>query len=254
MTFYPDRHHPCYFLEDALRELGAEAQVIRNADTLNCWGLTVNEKRMIWLVDNRWPHERVTEDPAARELMQRGVLVCHAQKPDAARVGGYWLPLAATPGYQPLTAPKRFDVAFVGYIRDDNRAAVLSDVASRFSLSLAKGVFGLNAVRTYCEARVGLNVPTRYGDPNAYDSANMRCFEVLATGIPLVTAREDYLLELGIIAGQTAALYENAGHVLEAVEYALDNADRLGAAGRQLVAERHTYQQRAQTVLGWLNA
>jgi len=79
---YPDLHHPCYFLEDALTKLGADARVVRDETTLGCWGLLVNGKLMVWLIDNRHPHEALTEDPAAKHLLERGVLVCHAQKPD----------------------------------------------------------------------------------------------------------------------------------------------------------------------------
>ena len=41
---YPDRHHPCFFLEDALVKLGADAKVVRDNTTLGCWGLTINGK------------------------------------------------------------------------------------------------------------------------------------------------------------------------------------------------------------------
>src|SRR5260221_13131475 len=96
MSSYPNRHHPCYFLEDALTALGAEAKVIRDVRTDGCWGLVIDDKTMVWLIDNRHAHEALTEDSAAADLLARGVLVCHAQKPDAERVGGKWLPLAGT--------------------------------------------------------------------------------------------------------------------------------------------------------------
>jgi hypothetical protein len=254
---YPDRHHPCYFLEDALTKLGADARVIRDGDaTLGCWGLLVNGKLMVWLIDNRHPHEAATEDPAAKRLLERGVLVCHAQKPDAERVGGKWLPLAVTPGYRPPDQPveKLYDVAFVGYVRDAGRQSVLAHVARHFKLNVHQGVFGDDAVGAYWSAKVGLNVPTGYGQADAYDSANMRCFEILATGTPLVTPWEDYLSELGISGN--AFFYNTADILIASIRAALRDGDEYlqgtGAAGAVLTRERHTYEHRAKQVLEWL--
>jgi|SRR5690606_18395477 len=252
---YPLRHHPCYFLEDALRDLGAEAEVVRDGRTEGCWGLLVNGKPMAWLIDNRWQYERDHEDPAARTLMERGVLVCCAQRPDAERIGSRWLPLAVTPGYRALETEKTHDVAFVGTVRDASRSVMLTDAASRHTLRVEEGVFGEDAVRAYCAARVGLNIPTAYGHEHAYDSANMRCFEVLVTGTPLLTAREDYMDDLGIVHGKTAMLYDSPAHLLWLIDKLLEypeNAVEMGRAAQQLAQARHTYAHRAEQVLEWL--
>lgn len=253
MSTYPDRHHPCYFLEDALTALGADARVIRDDTTLGCWGLLVNGKRMVWLIDNRHPHEAATEDPAAAELLQRGVLVCCAQQPDAERVGGKWLPLAVTPGYRLPEKPqeKLYDVGFVGYVRDAGRQSVLAHVARHFKLCVQQGAFGDSAVSVYWQSKVGLNVPTGYGQPDSYDSANMRCFEILATGTPLVTPYEDYIPDLGIIHEETALLYYDIDDLIETICDA-DNMQKIGERGAKLAQERHTYAHRAKTVLEWV--
>lgn len=249
---YPDRHHPCYFLEDALNKLGASAHVIRDDTTLGCWGLLVNGKRMIWLIDNRHAHEAATEDPAAKRLLAEGVLVCHAQKPDAERVGGKWLPLAVTPGYRQPDKPveKLYDVAFVGYVRDAGRQSVLAHVARHFKLAVHQGVFGDEAVSAYWSAKVGLNVPTNYGAPDAYDSANMRCFEILATGTPLATPFQNYLKELGI----KSSGYLAADDLIRYLHLLIDNplVDDIAIEHAKLAQERHTYEHRAKQVLEWL--
>lgn len=253
MTFYPERHHPVFFLEDALRALGADVEFNhRDERTLGCWGLIVNGKPMVWLIDNRHEHERVTEDPAAKELLARGALVCHAQKPDMERVGGKWLPLAATPGYRPMNREKLYDAAFVGYVRDAGRATLLADIASRYTLSVNAGLFGDHAVEAYNMARCGVNIPTGYGQADAYDSANMRFFEVMACGIPLVTPFENYLYDLGVIANIDYVAYHAPGDLLDAVSYALQHPE-IGDTGRRLVESRHTYAHRAQQVLEWLS-
>lgn len=252
---YPDRHHPCYFLEDALTKLGATASVIRDETTLGCWGLLINGKRMVWLIDNRHPHEAATEDPAAAELLKRGVLVTCAQKPDAERVDGKWLPLAVTPGYRLPDKPveKLYDVAFVGYVRDAGRQSVLAHVARHFKLNVHQGVFGDDAVSAYWSAKVGLNVPTGYGQADAYDSANMRCFEILATGTPLVTPYEPYLDELGITPYSHCMAYHSADEVIDFIHYLIQKDDETwGEAGVRVIAKRHTYEHRAKQVLEWL--
>lgn len=259
MSNYPDRHHPCYFLADALTALGATAEVVRSADTLNCWGLRVNGKLMVWLIDNRHAHEAQHEDPAAKELLERGVLVCHAQKPDMERVGGQWLPLAVTPEYveRPIIGWGRqilFDAAFVGYVRDTGRMQALAHLAAKASLSVAQGVFGLEAVQTYRSARCGVNVPTRYGEPNAYD-INMRVFEIAATGIPLVTNHLTELQALGFIDGYTCMTYRDPDDLVQKVVSLRDDwsmAVQIGQRGREWVLKEHTYEVRAKQVLAWL--
>jgi glycosyltransferase involved in cell wall biosynthesis len=247
---YPNRHHPVYFLEDALRELGADVHFHRNEKTRGCWGLEVNGKVMVWLLDNRWPHEREKVDPATRQLLAEGVLVCHTQKPDAERIGGQWLPLAVTPGYYPKKMPQLFDVGFVGYVRDDARLTLLNTLASRYSTNYASGLFGENALDTYCQSRVAINIPSQYGHPAAYD-VNMRVFECLATGVPLVTNYLDTLAELGIEDGKTMFAYGSPDGIIDAVQRAIDRPE-VGQTGAALAQERHTYTHRAKQVLEWL--
>jgi hypothetical protein len=248
---YPDGHHPVMFLEAELRKFGADVQFLRSVETCNLWGLRVNGKLFVWLIDNRWSHERQMEDPAASEMLKRGALVCHAQKRDCERVGGKWLPLAATPGYFPMDVTKEVEVAFVGYIRDGARAGILSDVASRYRVSIGQGVFGEAANRMYAEAYCGLNVPTRYGELEAYDFP-MRGLEIPATGVPLVTNFLPELEDMGLRDGVNCVLYRSASDVCPAIQRALTAADRIGAAGLQWVSAAHTYVHRAQTVLEWL--
>lgn len=254
---YPDQHHPVFFLQAALAALGVDAAFnARDSRTEGCWGLIINGKPMVWLIDNRWEHERQQEDPAVQRLLERGALVCHAQKPDAARIGGYWLPLAVTPGYEPKRVNKTHDVGFVGYVRDMGRANALIELGARYRLNHRDQVFGDEAVNVYCAAHAGLNVPTQYGNPLAYDSANMRCFEILATGTPLVTPDEDYLAALGIESGKTAVLYRSMGDLIYAVRSLLDSpqqAKAIGEAGTALAKERHTYAHRAKQVMEWLS-
>jgi hypothetical protein len=253
---YPDRHHPVFFLQDALLAKGADAVFARDAQTEGCWGLIVNGKPMVWLIDNRWPHERQHEDPAAARLLERGAIVCCAQLRDAERVGGKWLPLAATPGYRlpEKIAPSLFDVAFVGYVRDMTRARILADVRSRYTVSLGQGIFGDEALRTYWSARCAVNIPTRYGDQNAYD-VPMRVMEVAATGVPLVTNTLQDLSLLGFQNGTHCLEYDSPETLLHCIQVLVSDrevARDMGLQAHALIEKRHTYAHRAEQVLEWL--
>lgn len=249
---YPERHHPIFFLQDALQQEGVLAEFNhRDQRTLGSWGLLIEGKPLVWYIDNRWTHERETEDPAAQTLLEQGAIICHAQKRDAERVGGYWLPLAVTPGYEPGVLPKTHDVGSVGYIRDSGRGDMLSLVASHYRAQFAQGAFGEAALRVYWSSRAGLNVPTRYGDALAYDSFNMRSPEILATGIPLVAAYQDDLIELGLLNHVNYVAYHSAEDVCDAIQYALEHPE-IGEKGAELALSHHTYTHRAKSVLGLL--
>lgn len=260
---YPPRHHPVFFLIDALNKLGIRADFAKDERTLDCWGMVFpdfDNRVMVYLIDNRLPHEAAKEDPAAKELLNRGALVCHAQRPDAERVGGHWLPLAASPGFEPVSVAKTSDVAFVGYIRDEGRARLLADVGHQFKLSVNQGLFGTQAVEAYNAAKVGLNIPSHYGQSCCYD-INMRVFEIAACGVPLVTNDLPELRELGFLPGVTCSMYGKTDkdqmnfkfHVNGAIRYAMIHHPEIGEAGLQLIRDRHTYKHRAEQVERWLS-
>ncbi len=255
MSFYPNEWHPVFFLIDSLQAIGINAQFAKDERTLDCWGMVFpdyDHRVLVWLIDNRIPHERMKEDPAAKELLKRGAIVAHAQKPDMSRVGGTCLPLAASPGFMPLDCAKTANVAFVGYIRDEGRARMLADVGKRFSLNLAQGVFGKDAVATYCSASVGVNIVSHYGQEFAYDSFNMRSPEIMACGVPLVTEYQPYLSELGLMDLETYVQYGKGRTITEAIQLALKHPE-IGLEGAKLIQEEHTYRHRAETVKQWLS-
>jgi hypothetical protein len=252
---YPERHHPVFMLMDALQASGVTVEFAKDERTRGCWGMIfpdLNNRVAVWLIDNRWSHEAEKEDPAALELLASGALVMHAQRRDMERIGGVYLPLAASPGYRNLDGFKTHDAAFVGYVRDINRVNLLADVGAKFRLNFKQGIFGYDAIETYCVSKCGINVPTRYGHPQAYDIP-MRVFEIAATGSPLVTNDLPELPELGFLDGVTCVTYGKTRSITDAVKIALD-APKIGMAALALVNERHTYLHRAKQVMQWLSA
>jgi hypothetical protein len=243
MSHYPDRHHPVFFLIDALAAIGVRADFAKDDRTLGCWGMVFPEfdnRVLVWLIDNRLPHEAIREDPAAKALLALGALVCHAQQSDME------------PGFHPVGTMITADAAFVGYVRDEGRARLLADVGKRFKLSVNQGVFGKQATEAYCGAHVGLNIPSHYGQPYCTD-INMRVFEIAACAVPLVTNDLLGLIELGFIDGKTCMTYGAHRSVTDAVQYAIDHRE-MRIAGRQLIKDRHTYTHRAEQVKTWLSA
>jgi hypothetical protein len=251
---YPDRHHPVFFLLDALNVIGIKAEFAKDERTQGCWGMVFpdfDNRVLVWLIDNRWEHEAKKEDPAAKELLARGAIVAHAQRRDMQRVGGQYLPLAVTPGFTPTYLEKVADCSHVGYVRDEGRARILADIGRHFTLNLAQNVFGRQASDTYCSSKCGIHVPTRYGHPNAYDIP-MRPYEIAACAIPLVTNDLPELEELGLIDGETCVTYGAHRTAIEAVRIARASPE-IGEAGYKLVSARHEYWHRAEQVKTWLS-
>jgi hypothetical protein len=250
---YPDRWHPVFMLIDALKELGVAVEFAKDERTHGCWGMVFPEygnRVMVWLIDNRLPHEAAKEDVAAIELLKSGAIVAHAQKPDMNRVGGAWLPLAVSPGYRNLDGFKTHDVAFVGFVRDAGRAKALAEIGAKFRLNFKHGVFGDEAVEAYCTAKCGVNIPSHFGTGLDYD-LNMRCFEIPACGVPLVAPENFYLAYQGFNDMQTCVTFGKNRSLIEAIQIAMDNP-QIGAAGQALVERAHTYIDRAKTVKEWL--
>lgn len=250
---YPGGYHVCNFLGNALIELGADVQY-DDERRLGQEGLTVNGVPIVWFLDNRVPYNRVRQDPVCTELLKRGAcIVLHCQKADMLRCGGGWMPIAATPRFTPPTEliEKEWDIAFVGYLNDEHRHAVVMKVAQKFSLLHGVGVFYEDAARVYHQARVGLNVPALYGTGYDYD-VNMRTLEIPACGIPLVTAYNPALTEMGFRSGVNCLTYDNETELHQCIQMLLSDptlTDDIARNGYQLIQNKHTYYHRAMTVL-----
>lgn len=257
MAFYPDGHHWTCWLRDELLALGADFQWDdpRIEVGVGIEGpFSVNGVAVALLLDNRVPAARARQDPAARRMLQRGdVLVCHAQRFDAERVGGFWLPLAVTPRYDRAVAPveKTHAAAFVGYLHEARRKAFVEAIAAQVDVNVASGVFYEDAAAVYHAAHVGLNVPSDVGADYSYD-INMRTFEIMAAGVPLVTADNPALRDLGIYDGVHCLTYhtpdEAAAHIRLLMKKPHIGAALADAAYR-LVIDKHTYRKRAEALL-----
>lgn len=161
----------------------------------------------------------------------------------------FWLPYAAEPTcYKPFPElTELFDVGFVGnYSHYEKRIDFLDTMFKAFpNCYVADGAHLEHAAKLFCQMKVVLNHCET-------DCANMRVFEVLATGRCLLTSWTSDLKDLGLVDGEHLATYRSTGEAIEKAEYYLANPDarlRLGMQGRNVVLDRHTYIHRALKIL-----
>lgn len=162
-----------------------------------------------------------------------------------------WLPLAADPTiFRPERVEPRFDIGFVGSALPglhDARRALLSRLVRRFDrVLMVRGAFRREVAREVSRCRLVFN-------RSLHRDVNMRVYETLACGRPLLTDRlpEECGLEEVARDGETAFLYEDASveDVVVRLLQDQDRLDRVAEAGRASVLARHTYQHRAAEIL-----
>ena len=86
--------------------------------------------------------------------------------------------------------------------------------------------------------------------------ANLRCFEVMASGALLITPKPTELSEIGFIEGIHYVTFQTEAEMYESVRYYLEQEqerEEIAQAARSLVMQKHTYDARVQTILDTLN-
>lgn len=250
---YPDGYHVLVFLANALKAKGATVK-FDDPHLRNCEGLVVNGVPVVWLLDNRIPANHWQNDVAREMLLSGDVLVCHCQKSDAERVGGRWLPIATTPRFAPVSREKVADFGFVGYLHDPSRARIIQSLGRTFHGQIASGIFYEDAAQVYQSSHIGVNVTALYGSPWATD-INMRTFEIMACGVPLITPYNPALYELGIRDGVNCLTYRDEIELFTMVQTLLADAHLGQALARNaltLIQHRHQYSHRADQLLDWI--
>ncbi len=165
-----------------------------------------------------------------------------------------WLPLAADlDAHAPATATATHDIAFAGSTRAPVHAArrhLLEALAGRFALYHAEHAFGTALSEAFARGRIAFN-------HSAVQEVNMRIFEVMAMGRPLLTndaATINGLSDL-FVPGEQLALYRDEDDLMKmAARLLADDAgrQRMAEAGQREVRARHTYAHRAATILDCL--
>jgi hypothetical protein len=286
----PISYNPAHYLAKAFQQLGHEAKVVDqgtfyNVDAqeydliigvdsggplnLYCKGPNTG----MWFIDSRRNHKREIRNPSdddlANEILYADGIVFQAQLGDVRRLTSHThfyekpemrervvhLPLAADPDVwcdEPKLAEKKYTAAFVGNCYDQERLVALSKLSELGILhwpGIEQAIMEAGA-EVYRNAKIGLNIPSWWGSPECTD-VNMRVFEVLSCGIPLITNNLFDLRALGILEDVHCYTYnrlEEIPDLIMQVAYSND-VERVGSAARRLILERHTYKHRAQTIL-----
>lgn len=167
-----------------------------------------------------------------------------------------WLPLGADLDVwsNEPRVEKVYDVGFVGNVWDNARHSLLEWMRSAYGSKL--GFLGHGAARMEVGAqvlrssKVGFNISSFYGEPIAYD-VNMRVFETLACGVPLVTNKVPSLTKLGLLDPPFVRTYDSIGDVHTVLRDALHDEAFLqsGDAAREWAVERGSYKLRTEMAL-----
>lgn len=273
-------YNTAVYVERALCQLGHEARVITQAEFYedhpdvdlffgvdSAGPLDFLEKHLpktaMWFIDSRHnndPARRqpIDDDTNAKRLADGGGWVFQAQKQDWLRnvqqgvLTSSWLPLAADPDvWKPLAMPKVYDVGFGGNIWCHERRAALERIGDEWQLGHFVGR-PADLVEGYARSKVGFNVSGWYGSAIAYD-VNMRVFEIMACGLPLITNYLPELMELGILPEDTCLPYDSLDGAMAQIRLALQRGEvyraDLGQRARQLVLDGHTYRHRIEEAL-----
>ncbi len=169
-------------------------------------------------------------------------------------VGGsnvFWLPLGCNPAaHYPVDAPRDRDVAFAGSVMlpvHQQRYDLLQQLEATFSTHMASRVFRDELCRTIARGKLVFN-------HSAVHEVNMRVFEVMAMGRPLITNRESERNGLTDLFedGKHLILYDGPEDLIEKVRYYLDHDEEreaIAQAGYALATTKHRYLDRIDTLL-----
>ena len=144
-----------------------------------------------------------------------------------------------------LRAEREIDLVVIGNPKAKGRVATtierlgLTDIVSTIS-----GVSDEDLARLYGEAEVAIV-------PSLYEGFSLPAIEAMSCGVPVVATTGGALPEVVGVNGETGLLVEpnNPEALVGAIRQLLDDAslrDRLGAAGRQRVIERFTWEVTAR--------
>lgn len=166
-----------------------------------------------------------------------------------------WLPLGCAPSrHFPVAAAKQFDVTFVGTLIfevNEERVARLSRLGQAFNIGIKSGVDGPTMSEIYAMGRLAFN-------SSIAQDVNMRIFEVMAMGMPLLTNRDARANGLFDLFQEDVHLFAyDDTDLLDRVRGCLaDEAAlaRVAAAGRSEVLAKHTYAHRVASLLAWIEA
>ena len=158
-----------------------------------------------------------------------------------------WLPLACDPGRHKrlVNESPLHDLCFIGHEVGARRIELLSRLRSRFQKHWFGQAFQMEMARRYSQSRVAFNCSVN-------NDINMRVFEAMACGVPLVTdCIEANGMEELFEVGEHMLCYADFEDLTENIERLLENEPlrrRQAANALALVTSNHTYSHRVKVI------
>lgn len=182
--------------------------------------------------------------------------VCHAGYEkifqEHGHPGAFLLGHAARPDFFCDGGERPLDVGWVGTIEGDlygRRRKWIPQLAAAFRMNDWRKSYTLRGVNEiYGASKIVVN----FSRDDFPEDANMRVFEVLASGPLLVTSLPSQLTQFGYVDGRHFVGYREDSEVIPLVRRLLADEPlraRIAAAGREFTRQHHTYDSRVATIL-----
>lgn len=212
-------------------------------DAVKDYGATFNCPVTVWGVDNHVRDYR-------REHFDH-YFVAHRSHPIMFwRDDMTWLPCSYDPTlHTPSAIPftdRKYDVAMLGVMYDTRWDAVNRLRAEGLKVIAGSGLVGETYRDVYHDARVSLVV-------SANGDVPLRLFETAAMGCAVVADRTQDSDRLGFERDYLYTVRDMDGMVI-AVKAALENPDYAARCQQWVTDKGHTWDNRAQEVIDWVNA
>lgn len=217
-----------------------------------------------WFIDYRHNKDRPERTPNdsenAQALLARGGVVFQAQYEDYEECLAYgdrvhWLPLGADPDvWRPYALQKEFHLGFVGSVWDPARGSILQSLLQvpglKFACARPGQVWKEAASQLLSRCLAGFNVNSFFGEKVSFD-VNMRVFETLSCGVPLITNGVPGLSRLFPVDAPFIRTYSSVEDLLPSVQDALSNQGFLnsGPEARSWIVAHGTYKERMKAIL-----
>lgn len=249
--------HACYLCVDSGKSFDFTSGALA--------GLSL-DKLGFWFIDYRHNKHRAERNPSdfenVMQIASRGGWVFQSQYEDMIDCKEHgvdrclWVPLAADPEVWSCipVEQKSFHLGFVGNVWDRQRAEVLKMLLETPNLKFAFMGHGKawkeDGARLIRKCAAGFNINSFFGEPYSYD-VNMRVFETLSCGVPLITNDVPSLTRLFGSEPNFIRRYSSADELLHVINSALNDPDFLnsGQSAREFILREATYTKRVLTML-----
>ena len=215
-------------------------------------------KTAIWLSDLHRPDWARHRLQMIREWHYDHVFYAQKNFKDLVKDQGYkdeecsWLPHAVDPEiFKPMPNIKKiYDIGYIGY-KNEKRIQVENTLKNYMNFKHFTSVWAWSANRFFNELKIGFNISVE-------DDINMRVFETMATGIPLLTNYVNNGMEdlFGNDLENKFLIYQTEEEMKEKAVRLIANPglrEHLIRHGREHVLKFHTYRNRINTILSTLN-